>query len=306
MRASEAAKIPIERYLLAEGFKHSRVTLGGDELWYHSPIRSGDQTPSFKVNRPKNIWYDHGLDEGGDVITLVCTLRKVTVSEALSIIESLERQGLPQIKNDPVDEINSSMTICTTQGVVPESKILKVQDIKHPALMDYLQQRCIDRSIAKKFLKEVHYQRVMSLQNYFTLGWPNGQGFDTRNAYFKGFVGTGKSISTLNMEGNESVLVFEGFLDFLSYVGYREEVPKKEGVLILHSTALKRQAVKAIKQYEIKRVQLFMDHDDVGRACKVFFLKSLLGYEVQDCSELYTGYKDVNEWYVAFKKGHLS
>lgn len=306
MRASEAAKIPIERYLLAEGFKHSRVTLGGDELWYHSPIRSGDKTPSFKVNRPKNIWYDHGLDEGGDVIALVCTLRKVTVSEALAIIESLERQGLPQIKNDPVDEINSSMTICATQAVVPESKILKVQDIKHPALMDYLQQRCIDRSLAKKFLKEVHYQRVMSLQNYFTLGWPNGQGFDTRNAYFKGFVGTGKSISTLTMEGNESVLVFEGFLDFLSYVGYRGEVPKKEGFLILHSTALKRQAVKAIKQYDIKRVQLFMDHDDVGRSCKVFFLKYLLGYEVQDCSELYTGYKDVNEWYVAFKKGHLS
>ena len=306
MRASEAAKIPIERYLLAEGFKHSRVTLGGDELWYHSPIRSGDQTPSFKVNRPKTIWYDHGLDEGGDVIALVCTLRKVTVSEALAIIESLERQGLPQIKNAPVDEINNPRTFCTTQGVVPESKILKVQDIKHPALMDYLQQRCIDRSLAKKYLKEVHYQRVMSLQNYFTLGWPNGQGFDTRNAYFKGFVGTGKSISTLNMEGNESVLIFEGFLDFLSYVGYRREVPKKEGVLILHSTALKRQAVKAIKQYDIKRVQLFMDHDDVGRACKVFFLKALLGYEVIDCSELYAGYKDVNEWYVAFKKGHLS
>ena len=306
MRASEAAKIPIERYLLAEGFKHSRVTLGGDELWYHSPIRSGDQTPSFKVNRPKNIWYDHGLDEGGDVIALVCTLRKVTVSEALAIIESLERQGLPQIKNAPVDEINNPRTFYTTQGVVPETKILKVQDIKHPALMDYLQQRCIDRSLAKKFLKEVHYQRVMSLQNYFTLGWPNGQGFDTRNAYFKGFVGTGKSISTLNMEGNESVLIFEGFLDFLSYVGYRREVPKKEGVLILHSTALKRQAVKAIKQYDIKRVQLFMDHDDVGRSCNVFFLKSLLGYEVQDCSELYAGYKDVNEWYVAFKKGHLS
>ena len=167
MRASEAAKIPIERYLLAEGFKHSRVTLGGDELWYRSPIRSGDQTPSFKVNRPKNIWYDHGLDEGGDVIALVCTLRKVTVSEALSIIESLERQGLPQIKNAPVDEINSSTTICTTQSVVPESKILKVEDIKHPALMDYLQQRCIDRSLAKKYLKRSALSKSDELAELF-------------------------------------------------------------------------------------------------------------------------------------------
>ncbi len=306
MRASEAAKIPIESYLLAEGYKHSRVALGCTELWYHSPIRSGDQTPSFKVNRPKNIWYDHGLDEGGDVIALVCTLRKVTVSEALSIIESLERQGLAQIKNDRNDEIYSTTSIPATQVVVPETKIIKVQEIKHPALMDYLQQWCIDRALAKKHLKEAHYQRATSSQSYFTLGWANGQGFDTRNAYFKGFVGTGKSISTLNMEGNESVLIFEGFLDFLSYVSYCGELSQNEGVLILHSTALKRQAVKAIKQYDIKKVKLFLDRDEVGRACGVFFMKSLFGLSLIDCSDLYAGYKDVNEWYVAFKKEHLS
>lgn len=306
MRASEAAKIPIEGYLLSEGYKHSRIAQCGTKLWYHSPIRSGDDTPSFIVNRLKNVWYDYGLDEGGDVITLVCTLRKVTVSEALSIIESLERQGLPQFKYDRADEMNSSTIFATTQAVVPETKIIKVQDIRHPALMDYLQQRCIDRTLAKKYLKEVHYQRVVSLQNYFTLGWPNGQGFDTRNAYFKGFVGTGKSISTLNMEGNESVLIFEGFLDFLSYASYCGGQLHDEGVLILHSTALKRQAVKAIKQYDIKKVKLFLDRDEVGRACGAFFLKSLFGLSLIDCSDLYAGYKDVNEWYVAFKKGHLS
>ena len=306
MRASEAAKIPIERYLLAEGFKHSCVTLGSSELWYHSPIRCGDETPSFKVNRPKNIWYDHGLDEGGDVIALVCALRKVTVSEALSIIESLERQGLPHVDNDHVDQVEPSTLLSASKVVAPETKIIKVQAIEHPALMAYLQQRCINRAVAKKYLKEVHYQRAVSSQTYFTLGWPNGQGFDTRNAYFKGFVGTGKSISTLNMEGNESVLIFEGFLDFLSYVNYFGEAVHKEGVIILHSTALKRQAVKAIKDYQIKTVKLYLDHDEVGQACLGFFQKSLLGVSLIDCSDLYAEHKDVNEWYVAFKKGHLS
>lgn len=306
MRASEAAKVPIERYLLAEGFRHSRIALGGEELWYHSPIRSSDKTPSFKVNRPKNIWYDHGLDEGGDVIALVCTLRKVTVSEALSIIESLERQGLPRIDKEVVLSDWASEILPRSQTRAPETKILKIQDIQHPALLKYLEQRCVDNQIAKRYLKEVHYQRGNSSQIYFTLGWPNGQGFDTRNAYFKGFVGIGKSISTLNMEGNESVLVFEGFLDFLSYASYCGDQPQEDGVLILHSTALKRQAIKAIKDNQIKSVKLYLDHDEVGCACKDFFKKVLVDVDVNDCSNLYAQHNDLNEWYVALKKGHLS
>lgn len=311
MRATEAAKIPIERYLLAEGYKHSRIGFNGGELWYQSPLRSGDSTPSFKVNRVKNLWYDHGLDEGGDVIKLVCTLRKVTVTEALSIIESLERQGLPRVDNEAAlgfgKSNRNSQDKSTSDHLSFQTKIIKVQDISHPALLTYLKQRCLDIEVAALYLKEVHYQRSGSAQAYFTLGWPNGDGFDTRNAYFKGFVGTGKTISTINVEGNENVLIFEGFIDFLSYVSYRNHLPENEGMLILHSTALRRQAVNYLQDKNIKSVKLYLDNDEAGDACREFFKKALLGQgiDLKDCSQIYAGYKDFNEWFVAFKKGHL-
>lgn len=311
MRATDASNIPIERYLLAEGYKHSRIGFNGEELWYQSPLRTGDSTPSFKVNRAKNLWYDHGLDEGGDVIKLVCTLRKVTVSEALSIIESLERQGLPKIDNEvAVSSRNTnekSQEKLSSDHLSPQTKILKVQGISHPALLNYLKQRCIDQGVANSYLKEVHYQRSGSGQTFFTLGWPNGDGFDTRNAYFKGFVGTGKSISTINVEGNENVLIFEGFIDFLSYISYHTQLPKDEGVLILHSTALRRQVVNYLQEKNITSVRLYLDNDEAGDACREFFKKSLLGQgiDLKDCSDTYAGYKDFNEWFVAFKKGHL-
>ena len=310
MRATDASNIPIERYLLVEGYKHSRVGFNGDELWYQSPIRSGDSTPSFKVNRVKNLWYDHGLDEGGDVIKLVCTLRKVTVAEALSIIESLERQGLPRVDNEAARNLgntnSNSQGKFTSDHLSSVTKIIKVQDISHQALLTYLKQRCLCLEVAHLYLKEVHYQRIGSAQIYFTLGWPNGDGFDTRNAYFKGFVGTGKTISTINVEGNENVLIFEGFMDFLSYVNYRTHLSKDEGVLILHSTALRRQAVKYLQNKNIKKIKLYLDNDEAGGTSKEFFKKSLPGIEQSDCSDIYAGYKDFNEWFVAFKKGHLS
>ncbi|MBU2532759.1 MAG: hypothetical protein KKB37_08460, partial [Alphaproteobacteria bacterium] len=68
MRARQAREIPISRYLEIEGVKPASVRRGGRELWYSSPIRSGDKTPSFKVDtvlkrlvrpRPRPRRHDH-------------------------------------------------------------------------------------------------------------------------------------------------------------------------------------------------------------------------------------------------------
>jgi len=74
MRADQARNIPIDRYLESQGIKPVKTRLGGRELWYHSPIRDGDSTPSFKVDSSKNLWFDHGLAVGGNIIDLVVEL----------------------------------------------------------------------------------------------------------------------------------------------------------------------------------------------------------------------------------------
>lgn len=50
MNIEQAKHIPIASYLSREGYQPKRVRHGGTELWYHSPLRKGDDTPSFKVD----------------------------------------------------------------------------------------------------------------------------------------------------------------------------------------------------------------------------------------------------------------
>ena len=68
MRADQARTIPIDVYLERRGVSPAKTRQGGRELWYHSPIREGDVTPSFKVDTGKNVWFDHGLTRGGNII----------------------------------------------------------------------------------------------------------------------------------------------------------------------------------------------------------------------------------------------
>jgi hypothetical protein len=74
MRADQARTIPIDRNLYAQGVKPARARMGGRELWYSSPLRQGDKSPSFKTDTLKNLWYDHGLGRGGNIIDLVTHL----------------------------------------------------------------------------------------------------------------------------------------------------------------------------------------------------------------------------------------
>jgi hypothetical protein len=58
MRAKEAKTISISAFLERSGIKPSLQRKSGSELWYSSPLRSGDNHPSFKVDTVKNLRFD--------------------------------------------------------------------------------------------------------------------------------------------------------------------------------------------------------------------------------------------------------
>ena len=62
MNIAQAKCIPIGAYLERQGLTPQKSRQGGQELWYHSPIRDGDENPSFKVDTIKNLWFDHGAE----------------------------------------------------------------------------------------------------------------------------------------------------------------------------------------------------------------------------------------------------
>jgi DNA primase len=61
----EAKKFDLFDYLSTLG--HLPAKIRNQDYWYRSPLRD-EKTPSFKVNRKSNLWYDHGTWQGGDLI----------------------------------------------------------------------------------------------------------------------------------------------------------------------------------------------------------------------------------------------
>jgi hypothetical protein len=86
---TEAKKIPITEYLYNLGINPEKVR--GNNYWYHSPFRP-ETNPSFKVDAKKNVWYDHGSGEGGNILDLgarhQCSIKEFVerISESIIII----------------------------------------------------------------------------------------------------------------------------------------------------------------------------------------------------------------------------
>ena len=65
MNCAEANKVDLVDYLYSLGFTPTKIS--GNDYWYLSPLRN-ERTASFKINRNKNVWYDHGTGNGGTLV----------------------------------------------------------------------------------------------------------------------------------------------------------------------------------------------------------------------------------------------
>jgi DNA primase len=67
-------------YLFALGYEPAKIR--NVDYWYISPLRN-EKTPSFKVNRRLNKWFDHGLGKGGNLIDFGIEYYQCSVSDFL-------------------------------------------------------------------------------------------------------------------------------------------------------------------------------------------------------------------------------
>jgi DNA primase len=76
----EVKNTDIVEYLSSLSFNPAKVRR--NDYWYPSPFRN-ETTPSFKVNRNINRWYDFGEGKGGNLVDFGIQYHKCTVSELL-------------------------------------------------------------------------------------------------------------------------------------------------------------------------------------------------------------------------------
>jgi hypothetical protein len=140
------------------------------------------------------------------------------------------------------------------------------------------------------YCREVHYRN--GDKDYFSIGFGNDKGGYELSSppNFKGCFPP-KEITTLR-NGKESSLVFEGFWDFLSYLTLQKVEKTKHDVAILNSVAIVQKAMDFLKSH--KTLYTYLDNDEAGR--KVTELIKLVCQSVNDRSEKYAGFKDVNDF----------
>lgn len=291
MNIQQAKQLSLIEVMAALGHNPHHEARG--DVWYLSPFRQ-EQEPSFKINRAKNIWYDFGAGQEGNIIDFAMKLEgSHSVAGALKVLTEITG-GQTSLFTRPKP---------TERRKEPRPKeslqIEKIQPLQNPSLISYLGKRGIGLETARPYLQEIHYSREG--RPYFALAFTNDSGgHELRNPYFKGTYGT-KDITTINGTDNYAteVLVFEGFMDFLSAKTFYQD-GFTQPAIVLNSVAMKEKAIEAVKREGVTDVSLYLDHDESGREVKGYLEEQLEGVvTIIDKSDLYGGYKDFNEFLVS-------
>ncbi len=95
MTCEQANQIDLVEYLYSLGYQPKKIS--GNDYWYLSPLREETEA-SFKVNRNRNLWYDHGIAKGGNVVDFLTEYHKCNVTEALQKFVSFQPQKTKENK----------------------------------------------------------------------------------------------------------------------------------------------------------------------------------------------------------------
>ena len=252
MDIQTAKQIRIADFLYSLGY--SPVKQQGINLWYKSPLRE-ETEPSFKVNTERNQWYDFAIGKGGNIIALA---QELYCSDYVPyLLQKIEEQ-IPHIR--PV-----SFSFGKQSFSEPSFQQLDIVLLASPALLAYLQERGINTALAKRECKEARFTH--NGKRYFAIAFPNiSGGYEIRNRYFKGCIAP-KEISHIRQSGKprSTCYVFEGFMDYLSFLTLRlESCPQspdfdRQDYIVLNSVANVPKALYPLGSYE--RIHCFFDND---------------------------------------------
>ncbi|MFR4344873.1 toprim domain-containing protein, partial [Alistipes putredinis] len=248
---------------------------------YLSPLRE-ERTPSFKVDYVQNLWYDFGLGEGGTLLTLVMRLERCDSREAVRRLQNGEKgdTGIASISPGIGEPLGVGGALSVVRpATVPALRILSDASLRHPALVGYLASRGIVPPVAAAFCREVRYE--INGRAFFAVGFRNDAGgWELRSARFKGG-SSPKHITTIDNR-SDTVIAFEGFMDFLAYLSLKYPERLRIDAAVLNSVVNLPKAVPFISRHPV--IRTFFDNDEAGRKATADLIRLCPRSEVIDQS----------------------
>ena len=282
----------IVEYLERKGFKPVRRT--PSYALYRSPLRE-ETHPSFKVDTEKNLWIDYGEGRGGSIIDLCMRMEGCTLSEAIRRLgQNASDNGTYSSLNDFVP--NNSHPVMAANGI---RRLIEISDTLPPHFQEYLTKvRCINLEKAMPFLKCISYE--VRGRRYQTIGFANlSGGYELRDdKTFKGTIAP-KDITPIFTDKitdrMQPICVFEGFMDFLSFLSMKEKVVNR--CLVMNSVSNVARTIRYLNDRHLTHIRAFLDNDEAGWRAVQDFIKA--GFHVEDMNIHYKDFKDLNEYHVS-------
>ena len=282
MNCKQFNTIPLEEVLVSLG--HLPTKQNEKEAWFLNPF-STENHASFKLDKRNNVWYLHSEGIGGNNIDFMKKYLNSSVKEVLGWAEKQNFSSFQQ--QNVIHSINSK----------PNYQITEIKKLQNEHLKSYLHQRGLSK-VVYPLVKEIHF--TIGEKKLYAIGFENfSGGWELRNSFYKGSLQK-KDISIVNLnnenqnETGKRIVVFEGFMDALSFV---EMKPFFIGdLLVMNSVSLLNRTKEYLKIYS--EIHLFLDNDKAGETCKNEILKSFP--EAKNHSEIYALHKDLND-YLQFK-----
>ena len=285
---SRIKRYSIVEYLERKGVKPVRRTAA--YALYCSPLRE-ETHPSFKVDTEKNLWIDYGEGRGGSIIDLCMRMEGCTLSEAIRRLgQNASNNGTYSFLNDFVP--NNSQPVMAVNGT---RRLIEISDTLPPHLQEYLTKvRCINLEKAMPFLKCISYE--VRGRRYQAIGFANlSGGYELRDdKTFKGTIAP-KDITPIFTDRAEPVCIFEGFMDFLSFLSMKEEITNH--CLVMNSVSNVARTIRYLNDRHLTHIRAFLDNDEAGRRTVQDFIKA--GFHVEDMNIHYKDFKDLNEYHVS-------
>ena len=111
---------------------------------------------------------------------------------------------------------------------------------------------------------------------------------------FKGTIAP-KDITPIFENKAEPVCLFEGFMDFFSFLSMKEEVINR--CLVMNSVSNIGRSISYLNNHQVSSIRTFLDNDDAGRRATQELIRA--GFKVEDMFVHYGNFKDLNEYHIS-------
>ena len=282
LSAAQARQIDLVDWLATLG--HQPQKIRNQDYWYLSPLRQ-ENTPSFKVNRKLNVWYDFGEGKGGNLVDFGLRFFSCSVAELLE-----------KLSGHPGQHFSFHPPSTAGEKKVPGGGKILILDERRLAaqpLLDYLKKRAIPLEIAQAFCREIDFR--LYGKTHTAIGFKNDAGgYELRNENFKGSCAP-KDISFIDNR-TEQIVVMEGTFDFLSFqtINKNKQAPLTN-CLVLNSLSFFEKCRPLMEKYQ--HIYLLLDNDKAGKR----YTQQALQWDKTkyiDRSPFYENRKDLNDWLV--------